>query len=343
MSDLAGGLASAANAAPAAPASTPEPSAPSTPATPAASSPAPVSLADHFREIESEPASAAPQEPAIEQPAPATVEPTPVDVSAEKKPGEPPQERWPAILENARKKANEEALTQFQQQYGGDVQFSQRFKSDPIGTITQLVGELQQHPEYGPQLRSHAAKVLGQRAPKVEPEPQPDLVGRDANGQEVTFYSAEQNRKWQQWQSNQMRQQLTQEFAPVMEVARERQQEREKREYVAQATEAYRPAVEEVMEMPGFKEHRAEIVDRQKQLFDEAVKAGQKNIDPMRYVLRAYREIVPAKLQQQQQQQLATSALAKAAGRDANPASVVASPPSPPKSLTDAFSQVGLR
>jgi hypothetical protein len=283
----------------------------------------------------------APAAPQVEQPAPAIVEPPAVEASAAK-PGEPPQERWPTILENARKKASEEAQTQFQQQYAGHLQLAQAMQSDPVGTITQLVAELQAHPTYGPQLKSHAARTLAARQPKAEPEPTPDLVSRDANGQEVTFFSADQARKWQQWNANQMRQQMTQEFAPVMQIAQERKAEQAKQQYVAQAVDGYRPYVDELQEMPGFSENREAIVKRQQEMFAAAVKSGQ-HVDPMALVMRAYREIVPAKLQQQQQEQLATSALAKAAGRDANPASVVSSPPSPPKSLRESFANLGLR
>jgi hypothetical protein len=338
MSDLAGGLASTANATPAA---APAPAEVSAPASQPASSPTPVSLVDHLRQAE-EPASDAPPTPEAQAPAPAIAEQPQVEAVAEK-PSEPPQHRWADILENARKKAAEEAVAQFQQQYrGGELQIAERFKADPVGFITQAVAELQAHPQFGPQLRSHAARTLAQRGPKAEPEPQPDLVGKDASGQEVSFFSAEQARKWQQWQSNQMRQQLMQEFAPVMDIAKEREAEKAQTQYVAQAMDAYRPAIEEVMEMPGFKEHRVEIVKRQQELFDEAIKAGQQ-ADPMRLVLKAYREIVPGKLQQQQTAQLASSALAKAAGRDANPAAVVSSPPPAPKSMLEAFQQVGLR
>jgi hypothetical protein len=334
MSDLAGGLASTANATPAA---APAPAEVSAPASQPASSPTPVSLVDHLRQAE-EPASDAPPTPEAQAPAPAIAEQPPVEAVAEK-PSEPPQHRWADILENARKKAAEEAVAQFQQQYrGGELQIAERFKADPVGFITQAVAELQAHPQFGPQLRSHAARTLAQRGPKAEPEPQPDLVGKDASGQEVSFFSAEQARKWQQWQSNQMRQQLMQEFAPVMgfqeQLKRAQEMETQTQDYVQRAS----PLLAELQEMPGFNEHKQEIAKKQAELFKADPEA-----DVVKLWFKAYREIVPGKLQQQQTAQLASSALAKAAGRDANPAAVVSSPPPAPKSMLEAFQQVGLR
>lgn len=344
MSDLAGGLAQAANTAPSAPAASPAPETPSTPSQPASST-APVSLADHFRQIEETPPSDAPPTPEAPAPAPATEEPPKVDATAEETAGPIPFERHKAVLESTRKKAAEEAVQQFQQQYGEAIQFATAFNADPVATAVGLMDRLQTHPEYGPQLKSYAARVLSQRRqqqPPADPEPQADVVFKYEDGSEGRTFSDAQLRKWQEWNTKQMRQQLTQELAPVMQIAQREKAEQAKQQYVAQVTDSYRPFAEEIMAMPGFAEHRDEILTRQRELFDQSSRSGQA-VDPMQLVLRAYREIVPAKLQQQQQQQLVTSAMAKAAGRDANPAAVVASPPPTPKSLTDAFAQVGLR
>lgn len=343
MSDLASGLASTANAAP----TTETPSAPAPVEAPAPQAERPSTWDDAFAMTEPEaapdptPTATAGEVPTIAEPPGAEAG----QATAPEKTGPIPFDVHKTALENARKKAAEESIAQFQQQYGGHLQLAQAMQADPVGTITQLVAELQQHPQYGQQLRSHAAKVLGQRQqPKAE-EPQPDLVGRDANGQEVTFYSAEQARKWQQWSAQQMRQQLTQEFAPVMEIAKEREAERAKTQLVAQAMDGYKPYVAEIQSMPGFSENKAEIIARQQELFKESIQAGTP-VDPMALVMRAYREIVPAKLQAQQQQQqqkqqqdLVASAVAKSTGRTDNPAATAPAPPRRPRSFEEAFEQ----
>jgi hypothetical protein len=171
----------------------------------------------------------------------------------------------------------------------------------------------------------------------MDTEPEADL--ETADGQ--LLYSAPQLAKREAWTAAKLRRELTQELAPAMEVARERQADRDQRQYVTQAVESYRPMVTELQAMPGFAEHKAEILQRQQALFDTAVKARQP-VDPLTLAVRAYREIVPAKLQALRDQQLTASAVAKAAGRDANPAAVHASPPPSPKTMADALKQFGV-
>lgn len=295
-----------------------------------------------------EEASAAPDPPTVDAPAPAIEEPPQEAPAAEDVAGPIPFERHKAVLESTRKKAAEEAVQQFQQQYRDAITFAQQFEADPVGTFMSLGQQLQNHPELNQRLRSEAGRLLAaqrQRAPQeaapqaqTDPEPQPDLVGRDANGQEVAFYSAEQLAKHSAWRESQFEKKFSERFAPLndlqQQVARVRETQQKTQQYVQQHT----PLANELREMPGFKEHVKDIQAKQEELF-----RASPTSDPLQLWFRAYREVVPAKLQAQQQQQLVATALNKSAGRDSNPAAVVASPPPTSRDLRELFAQQGLR
>jgi hypothetical protein len=340
MSDLAGGLASSANAAPAAPAA-PAPSAPAS--QPASSAP---SLSEAFQQFGvGEESGAASEQPTVESPAPAIVEPPTAEPSAEELAGPIPFERHKAVLESTRKKAAEESVQQFREQYRDALSFAEAFEANPIETAMHLMNQLQTHPEHGKVLRSHVARLLAQRqqqapaaAPAAEPEPQADVLFNYSDGTQGRTYSDEQLRKWQQWNATQQEQRIAKQFEPLRQlqeqVTRQREQQKQTSEYVQKNT----PLANELREMPGFKEHVQEIQAKQAELFQQTP-----NADPLHLWFRAYREIVPAKLQAQQQQQLVTSALNKSAGRDSNPASVVSSPPPTSRDLRELMAQMGLR
>lgn len=108
------------------------------------------------------------------------------------KTGEPPQEKWPTILANARTKAADEALAKHRETYGWAEQIpqaqlqeiarqTQRISSDPVGHIRDLVAEVGNHPTFGPQLRSEFARILGSARGQAKVDLTPDfqVVGND--------------------------------------------------------------------------------------------------------------------------------------------------------------------
>ena len=354
MSELASGIASTANATPS-PAPSTESSAPaiSAPATPASPTPAFNSLSDAFKhmKVDEAPAEdAAPVEPIGDQPAPATVEPPKDQQVAE--PGEPPKERWADILESQRQKSEtkgrEAALAEITQQLAPIKAvlpvanaIAQDVQTGTLDGLNQLLSEYAQHPQLGPQLRSMFGRALAQmrgqqpsQQPEAMAEPEPDLQLQDG----TTVYSAAQLAKREAWMRAQLKQEIGKEFAPIRELQQRYEQaqrmERGTQEYVQRVG----PLAEELQAMPGFSEHRSEIAEKQAALWKQSPQA-----DPIQLWFRAYREVVPAKLQAKQTEQLTASALAASAGRSANPAAVTPNPPSSPRSLAEAFAQQGLR
>lgn len=60
---------------------------------------------------------------------------------------------------------------------------------EPVQFAIDLIERFKAHPTYGPQLRSHAARTLANRAARVDVNP--DLVVRDDAGREIATYSAD--------------------------------------------------------------------------------------------------------------------------------------------------------
>jgi len=244
-------------------------------ATPAPSTESPAAVADpSSTPAGSSPAVSSSPETAV-QPAAAPITPP----TAQGTPGEPPQERWPTILENARKKEREAAAAEFQQRYAwvpqtvtpemGQAILARhaRMASDPVGFVTEALAELQQHPEYSQQLRSHAARMLasGRGAAALGP-PAPDL---DVLGDgKLMLRSPENEAALLEWHSKQMLAGVKQEFAPLVQSHEQRQQQLAHEAAVKEADTNARVLLDQVSKYPHFAENRqaiaAKFVERQK-------------------------------------------------------------------------------
>jgi hypothetical protein len=346
MSDLASGLAATANTtpAPSAPAPTPESSTPSAPVQPST----PQSFADHLRAIEDDPAPAAPEPVAPVGDVPTTEEPQP-EIEAAGKEGPIPFTVHKTALENARTKERESVLQQVQAELEPikpmlpvAQAIAQDVQTGTLDGLNQLLNEYAQHPILGQQLKSMLGRMLNkartQQQPQAQPDPEPEADLQTADG--ALVYSAQQLAKREQWLTRQWQRQMEQQIAPFKQLT-ERVQKAE--QIQQQRTEAHSRAsqwLEHWSKQPHFTEHKSEIAKAQAEFF-------QQGHDTQTALGLAYakvvQEVVLPKLQQQQQQQLVTSAMAKAAGRDANPSAVSANPPSTPRSISEAFQQVGLR
>jgi hypothetical protein len=147
--------------------------------------------------------------PIAAQPEPDQTAPAP------ESPGEPPKERWPDILNNAREKEREAVLQHVVQQYGEPLRVIEALRANPVETLGQLWEELSADPRYAQQMRSLSARNLrsGRQAPAQaeHEEPQPDL---DA-GNGVLLYSAQQQAKREAWLKNSWQQEMQQSLAPL--------------------------------------------------------------------------------------------------------------------------------
>lgn len=232
---------------------------------------------------ESQPATTDPETSSADQPAGAIAEPAietateptastapPTDPAAPK-PNEPPQEKWPQILENARTKARAEAEQQFQQQHGHRLKVTdeqlaalQFAESDPVAFFQQLTERITQlKPDAIPALRSHAARVLGMRAQAAaaqetndDARPEPDY--QDATG--TPFYSAAQQERVFQWQARQLEQKFAQQIDPLRQDFATRQQRERAAADWQQADQHADQILTELRANPQFTEKQADVL-----------------------------------------------------------------------------------
>lgn len=261
-------------------------------------------------------------------------------------PGEPPQEKWPTILENARKKASAEAEAKFQQQYGWAMQadpaamqeavkLSQTYQQDRPAFIRQVLAEAVTDPELAPLVRSEAARVLGSRTPAQTPQApavdlSPDIPVMDQDGRVVAqTYSHE---RLQQVVAKAIEDFATRELSPIKQDYQTRQEraqaERQQQELQAAVTDIYSEASDV---LPGFKEHEAEIA----KVF--ATIPG----DPAKALRAAWKQVVGGKLANSDQVKADTlkDLQTKAAASAVNPASAVIPATKRPTSFHDASLQ----
>lgn len=304
-------------------------------------------------------ASPAADQPSSDQAASATETPEPSAVSTDQSEtgtpakGEPPQERWPTILENARKKAAADAEKQWKERFGwaesldpSELQAARewyaRANQDPVSFVTDLYQRVQNHPQYGPQLKSQAARILGQRGnvpvQASDQMPEPDIPTSESNGRPVV-YSAEQLAKRLAWERSQMKAELLKELEPDLQETRVSRQEREFRQMAQQADDYARTTLTGLTDKPGFKEHSAEIKEAYAAMpLTDGRTEGEKLRDAYLQVMAT--KVIPS-LSQNARQQVVNDINRKVGASTINPAQANTTPKTdwrdPKVSLEDAL------
>lgn len=263
----------------------------------------------------STPAAPSPVASPIASPAAAVPGDTPVT-------GTPPPERWPDILDNARKKTREEVEANYQWAAGVDRaefeaarQWLDLTSRDPILGLDRYMQRLASQPDLQPQLRSYAARILGTRtaAAPVDQMPGPDIPTSESNGEPVV-YSAQQMQRLLEWKDRQTKALLEQELGPI-------KQDREKAQAKVYA-DAYADAtVPRLEKLPGFKEHVAAIRDAYMAIpVNDPRTEGEKLKD-------AYLDVVGPQLTSEATRQAVTDLQRKASASTVNPAATSTSTP----------------
>lgn len=219
----------------------PEPSgSPSPSAAPSSAPAAAPPSAPPARGSGSEPTPSAPRSAV----APTTRASEPSDPSG--KPVEPPAERWPSILENARTKARQEAEAQFRELYG----LSQGV--DPVAVRAHLSALMADPVAYHRQLTDSLTRqgLMGQPQQPAQ-RPAPDLRSEDGRA----AYSAEALEQLLAWQQAQLDQKLSQILAPLQQTHQTVQVERMRQ----QAWSSAEAEVSEAKTWDGFEELRPQI------------------------------------------------------------------------------------
>lgn len=181
--------------------------------------------------------------------------------------GEPPKERWADILANTRQKEREAALNEWRQQYGWAesvdrnqleqmAEWYGRYNGDAGEFMESILQESLQHPVHGASVRSRLGRMLSSlRAQQAQPEKiEPGIPVMNERGEVVakTYTDAQLEQLLQQ--------KLDAALSPFKEDMESRktqaQREQERQQAYAQAD----ADVEYVKSMPGFEEHKGDIL-----------------------------------------------------------------------------------
>lgn len=189
--------------------------------------------------------------------------------------GPMPPERVRRVLANREKKVSERLQKEWQEKYGfaetadpqelkAALDWHRRGNADPVGFVTNLWEQVQSNPQLGPQLRSQAARILGQRQqPAADERPQPDVPTIDAEGRAGRMvYSDEQLMKLLDWNNRQADQRTTQKYAPLLEAHERTQQERADQAEQSRADSFAARTIETAGKLPGFADHAKTILER---------------------------------------------------------------------------------
>lgn len=146
----------------------------------------------------------------------------------------------------------------------GAIQLLTRAQQNPLA-FTEELETLRDHPTFGPQLRSWAARTLGFRnAPRpeaVDAMPEPDVVFEDGR----KTYSDGQLQKRDQWLMRQMESKFDERLAPLAKQGEQVNRIVADREYATLRARADVDAKAEIdalkQQYPQFEEHKKDIAD----------------------------------------------------------------------------------
>lgn len=296
------------------------------------------------------PASAEGASPETASASAATTEP-PVTVSdpgianAEVTPpsGEPPKERWDAILKNTREKSRQEAIAEAQKDWEPyawarqvprdaieqAVTLARQVQTDPVAFFRQMYEDLDNHPTHAAQLRSEAARLLSRgRTKAVDLSPDVEIVGPDGHVSGRTFSAERMQAVVQQSVQNAVAEVLAREVAPI-------KSDFEKRQVSERQAAQQRQLEAKVSEMEGrIKRIVGEDDDALKAVAEAMGKPEYAQMEPIDVAVEVFRQRA-----QQTQTKADANALhnlqRKAAASAVNPATAVVPATRKPRSLTD--------
>ncbi len=218
--------------------------------------------------------------------------------------GEPPKDRWPDILANARAKTRAEVDAEYRQKYG----WADEAARDPWGFTQRQLDQLAHHPNYETHVLNYAARLLNARRAQTKPqaeEPKPNVPVVDQSGNIVSYTYDEKGLKaLRQYEQQAADGALSQRLAPIEQFIQQAQMREVQHAVDTQAGSM----LTELRDQPYFKEHEGAI----KRAFAEHPEWGDNVHRAYLHVLTT--EVIPTLSQREQQQVLATLQTKAAAG-----------------------------
>lgn len=211
------------------------------------------------------------------------------------------------------------------------IQLLQRAQGNPLA-FTEELETLRDHPQFGPQLRSWAARTLGfrnaprQDMPVEEQEPQADIPLED--GRRV--YSAEQQHKREQWLLKQWESKIDEKIAPIAKNGEHANQFVANQIEQTIKTQAASSAKSEIdalrQQYPQFDEHKSAVADVME-------------ANPTYTLKQAWAEVFVEKVGPKLAAGQAATVKAKVSAGSANPQRPSGATPSAPTTFEEALAQ----
>ena len=284
---------------------------------------------------------------------PETPDPTQVPGTETETPkGEPPKWRWQDILSNARESAAKETEARVRQevetQYAGVKDFATLDANERAGLLVlhrAMAGDVQSREmvaQAQPQLAQSLGWVNAPPSPADDPMPEADLQAQDG----TLVYSAAQQAKKDDWLVRKLTTQITGDlrkefdsrFKPVNDVLTAHEN--------AKAHHTVSSALTKFRADADFTTHEKDVLETLKKdawLWDLADTDPERALD-IAYS-RVYRSvIVPAReqsLKATSEASVLTNLQSRAVSGTTNPATTATSTPRKPRSMAEAFEQVG--
>jgi hypothetical protein len=229
-------------------------------------------------------------DPAALPPTPAAADPD-AELLSTPVVGPIPPDRHKKILERTRQKVAEETRVAFEKEHGPWLQLKSQFTPDEFSTLMPTLKNLASNPlrfmhdtarELGMQLvpisqSPNGATKPAPQSPAPAEEPQPDIAVQLENGQIAHTYSADQQRRRDQWLLSQVEGRLGKELQPF----RDQQQQHEQQAFLGRIDTAARTKFQEVAQYEGFDELKPQIAQ---------IMANDKRYGLESAYLRAYKE-----------------------------------------------------
>jgi hypothetical protein len=212
------------------------------------------------------------------------------------------------------------------------IQLLNRAQQNPLA-FTEELEALRDHPQFGPQLRSWAARTLGTRIasrqtelPVDETMPEPDLHFEDGR----KSYSDQQLQKRDQWLLKQWESKIDEKVAPLANKSAATEKYVADQVYSSIQTKATADAKTEIdalrQQYPQFDEHKATVA--------EVMEAN-----PTYTLKQAWADVFISKVGPQLAGQQAAAVRQKTQAGSANPSRPSGAPPSAPKDFHEALAQ----
>lgn len=261
----------------------------------------------------------------------------------------PPQEKWPAILDNARVKAKAEAQAEFDRDFGWMrgapqeqwVRMAEigREMSNPPEFLEKYFAEAANDPTHGAAVRSWAARTLASRAPK-QVDLSPDVTVQDDQGREVArTFSAD---RVQAIVQQAVQDAIGKEIAPLKQDHAQRQAQEQRQAVERRQAETHKQleasADAVLADLADLLDVTAETPpDQAKALYDEveALLTADPSLSPHKAAMQVRKTRIVPKLQGNAQKSVLDDLNKRAAAQGMNPAGAAIAPTHRPRSFND--------